>query len=158
MIQSMNWSSWRSVDLPPRVRTRIGTRQSRSTIHRLTKWREPEPTRGIFDIFTKMEIHTTGHGKERIKQQSKKMVLRKRRGRGPGRTMEEPASLRILKAVARLGGRPRQKGLLLSGKAKWNTNVRPRIVSTDAGDRIRASGGCIRSPRFPLRLGFETYY
>src|SRR5215469_5497026 len=132
MIQSMNWSSWRSVDLPLRVRTRIGTRQSRSTIHRLTKWREPEPTGGIFDIFTKMEIQTTGHGKERIKQRSKKMVLRKRRGRRPGRRMEEPASLRILKAVARLGGRPRHKSPLPTGKVKSNTNVRPRIVLISA--------------------------
>src|SRR6516162_4330354 len=128
MIQNMNWSSWRSVGVPPRVRTRIGTGQSRSTIHRLTKWREPEPTGGIFDGFTKMEIQTTGHGKERIKRRSKTMVLRKRRGRRPGRRMEEPASLRILKAVARLGGRPRQKGPLPIGKVKSNTNVRPRIV------------------------------
>jgi hypothetical protein len=52
----MNWSFWRSVDKPPPVQTRIGTRQSRTTIHRLTKWREPEPTEGIFDGFTKMEI------------------------------------------------------------------------------------------------------
>jgi hypothetical protein len=94
-------------------------------MHRLTKWWEPEPTGGIFDGFTKMEIQTTGHGKERIKQRSKKMVLRKRRGRGLGRRMEEPASFRILKAVARLGGRARHKGPLPTGKVKWNTNVTP---------------------------------
>jgi hypothetical protein len=80
-----------------------------------------------------------GHGKERIKQRSKKMVLRKRRGRGPGRRMEEPASLRILKAVARLGGRPRHKRPLPSGKVKWNTNVRPRIVLI-SGQGYRGSG------------------
>ena len=44
---------------------------------RMTEWREPEPTGGILDGFTKMEIQTTGHTKERIKQRSKKMVLGK---------------------------------------------------------------------------------
>src|SRR6202011_161701 len=101
---------------------------------RMTKWREPEPPGGIGGRFTKMERQTTGHTKESIKQQSKKMVCGKRRGRGPGRRLEEPASLRISKAVARIGGRPRQKGTLTSGKVKWNTNVRP---STQEG---RASG------------------
>jgi hypothetical protein len=44
------------------------------------------------------------------KQLSKKMVLGwKRRGRGPGSRLEEPASLRISKALARIGGRPRHK-------------------------------------------------
>jgi succinyl-CoA synthetase alpha subunit len=28
MIQSMNWSSWISIEIPPRVRTRITTGQS----------------------------------------------------------------------------------------------------------------------------------
>ena len=41
--------------------------------------------RGILDGFSKMETQTTGQSKERIKQRSKKMVLLKRRGRGPGR-------------------------------------------------------------------------
>ena len=42
--------------------------------------------RGYFRRLTKMEIQTTGHTKERIKQRSKQMVLGKRpRGRGPGR-------------------------------------------------------------------------
>jgi hypothetical protein len=47
---------------------------------------------------------------------------RKRRGRGPGSRLEEPASLRMAKALARIGGRPRQKVPLASGKVKWNTN------------------------------------
>jgi hypothetical protein len=41
--------------------------------------------RGIIDGFSKMETQTTGHSKESIKQRSKKMVLGKRRGRGPSR-------------------------------------------------------------------------
>ena len=50
---------------------------------RLTKWREPEPTGGILYGITKMEIQTTGHTKDPLKQRSKKMVLGKqRRGRG----------------------------------------------------------------------------
>jgi hypothetical protein len=81
--------------------------------------------RGIQYGFSKMETQTTRHSKESIKQRSKKMVLGKRRGRGPTRCLEEPASLRISKAVARIGGRPRQKGPLPSLKVKWNTNVRP---------------------------------
>jgi hypothetical protein len=81
--------------------------------------------RGYYTIFSKMERQNTGYTKEPLKQRSKKMVLGKRRGRGPGRRLEEPASLRISKAVARIGGRPRQKGPLTSGKVKWNTNVRP---------------------------------
>src|ERR1700730_17550910 len=92
----------------------------------MTKWREPEPTGGILQIFSKMETQSTGHTKEPLKQRSKKMVLgKRRRGRGPGSRLEEPASLRISKAVARIGGRPRQKGPLPSLKVKWNTNVRP---------------------------------
>src|SRR6476660_7610498 len=119
MIQSMNWSSWRSIELPPRVRTRILTSQSSSSMSRLTKWREPEPTGGIIYGITKMEIQTTGHTKERLKQRSKKMVLgKRRRGRTPGRRLEEPASLRISKAVARVGGRPRHKRTLTSLKVK----------------------------------------
>src|SRR5271165_3554916 len=108
-------------------------------MNRLTKWREPEPTGGIFNGFTKMETQTTGRTKERIKQRSKKMVLGKRRGRGPGSRSEEPASLRIPKAVARIGGRPRHKRPLASGKVKWKTNVRPRIVSI-SGQGYRGSG------------------
>jgi hypothetical protein len=49
---------------------------------RVTKWREPEPTGGIIEIFTKMETQTTGHTKERLKQRSKKMVLGKQRRGG----------------------------------------------------------------------------
>src|ERR1700751_3235946 len=128
MIQSINWSSWRSIELPPRVRTRILTGQRSSPMSRLTTWREPEPQGGIIDGFTKMEIQTTGHTNKHIKQRSKKMVLGKRRGSRPGSRVEEPASLRIPKAVARIGGRPRQKGLLRSGKVKRNPNVRPRLL------------------------------
>src|SRR6516165_7533794 len=92
---------------------------------RVTQWREPEPTGGIIDGFTKMETQSTGHTKGRIKQRTKKMVLGwKRRGRGHGSALEEPASLRMPKAVARIGGRPRQKGPLPIGKVKSNTNVR----------------------------------
>jgi hypothetical protein len=64
-----------------------------------------------------------GPYEESIKQRSKKMVLGKWRGRGPGRSLEEPESLRISKAVARIGGRPRHKVPLPSGKVKWNTNM-----------------------------------
>jgi hypothetical protein len=120
---------------PPPVRTRILTGQRSSTMSRMTKWREPEPTGGIFDGFTKMEIQTTGHTKGRIKQRSKKMVLGKRRGRGPGSRLEEPASGRMSKAVARFGARPRHKSPLPSGKVKRNTNVRPGIVLIRRGTR-----------------------
>ena len=68
-----------------------------------------------------------------------------RRGRGPGRRLEEPASLRISKAVARIGGRPRQKGPLTSGKVKRNTNVRPG-GSFSSGTSSRTTTGCGPSP------------
>jgi hypothetical protein len=42
--------------------------------------------RGILQIVSKMEIPSTGHTKEPLKQRSKKMVLgKRRRGRGPMR-------------------------------------------------------------------------
>src|SRR6516165_8403974 len=106
----------------------------------MTKWREPDPTGGIMCGITKMEIQTTGHTKERLKQRSKKMVLGKRRGRGPSRLLEEPASLRMTKAVARIGGRRRHKSPLTSGKLKRNTNVRPRIVLISGRGRGTANG------------------
>jgi hypothetical protein len=57
-----------------------------TTMSRVTQWREPDPIGDILYGIIKMEIQTTGHTKDHLKQRSKKMVLGKqRRGRGPGR-------------------------------------------------------------------------
>jgi hypothetical protein len=44
----------------------------------------------------------------------------------------EPASLRISKAVARIGGRPRRKRPLATLKVKWNTNGSKRLCGSSS--------------------------